>query len=122
MNTNTQYRCVVLHHTIHALTTNCEFKSEDILCLQAIYRYNIDLSFGIDEDVPFETISAHCGLNVIDLRRILRYAMTNYIFCEPRPGVVAHTALSRVLAQNQRLRDYIGIVCEERFPASARVE
>ena len=48
--------------------------------------------------------------------------MTNHIFREPRAGVVAHTALSRVLAQDLRLRDYIGMVCEERFPASARVE
>ena len=93
-----------------------------MLSLQAIYRYNIDLSFGIDEEVPYETISANCGLNVIDLRRILRYAMTNHIFREPRAGFVAHTALSRVLAQNSRLRDYIGMVCEERFPASARVK
>ena len=76
----------------------------------------------MDEEVPFETISTSCGLNVVDLRRILRYAMTNYIFREPKTGIVAHTALSRVLAQDTRLRNYVGMVCEERFPASARVE
>ena len=96
-------------------------QTEDILCLQAIYRYKIDQSFPVGEEASFETISARCGLNIIDLRRILRYAMTNYIFCEPRPGIVAHTALSAVLVHDSRTRDYIGMVCEERFPAAARV-
>ncbi len=99
-----------------------DLKSEDMLCLQAIYRYKIDLSFGIHEEVSFETLSARCGLNVVDLRRVLRYAMTSHIFCEPQVGIVTHTALSQVLVEDPRVRDYVGMVCEERFPASARVK
>ena len=37
-------------------------------------------------------------------------------------GIVAHTTISRLLAQDKHLRDYVGMICEERFPASARVE
>ena len=46
--------------------------------------------------------------------------MTNHIFCEPRPGTIAHTATSQLLAENKLMQDFIGNVCEIRFPASAR--
>ena len=36
-----------------------------------------------------------CGLNEVDLRRIVRHAMSNHIF-QDREGRVAHTAASRV--------------------------
>lgn len=91
-----------------------------MLCLQAIYRYKIASAFGIHEQPSFEAVSATCGLNVTDLRRILRYAMTNHIFCEPRPGFVAHTAVSRLLVENPLMHDFVGNFCEVRFPASAR--
>ena len=88
--------------------------------MQTIYRYRIASSFGIHEEPSFEAVSAACGLNVTDLRRILRYAMTEHIFCQPQPGFVAHTAASRLLAENAFMQDYVGNVCEVRFPASAR--
>ncbi|KAL8728737.1 MAG: hypothetical protein Q9166_005224 [cf. Caloplaca sp. 2 TL-2023] len=92
----------------------------EVLCLQAIYRYEIASSFGTYEQPSFEEVSGACGLNVQDLRRIVRYAMTDNIFCEPRPGHIAHTAASRLLAQNSLVNDFVGNVCEIRFPASAR--
>ena len=95
-------------------------QSNEILCLQAIYRYKIASSFGIHEEPSFESLSATCGLNVQDLRRITRYAMTDHIFHEPRPGFIAHTAASQLLAQNTLVNDFVGNVCEVRFPASAR--
>ena len=95
-------------------------QANEVLCLQTIHRYKIASSFGVHEQPSFEEISTRCGLNVEDLSRILRYAMTDHIFCEPRAGTVAHTATSRVLAENRLMRDYVGNVCEVRFPASAR--
>lgn len=48
--------------------------------------------------------------------------MTNQIFHEPRPGVIAHTAASRLLSENELVNGYVGAVCEEKFLASARVK
>jgi hypothetical protein len=78
-------------------------------------------TFPVDEETTFENISQRCGLNVIDTRRILRHAMTNHIFCEPRPGVVAHTAASRLLAENSLVRDFVGMGSEETFQSAAHV-
>jgi len=45
--------------------------------------------------------------------------MTNHIFWEPRAGVVAHTAASKLIAENALIRDFVGIGSEERFQAAA---
>jgi len=90
------------------------------LGLHAIYRYKIFSTFPVDQEASFAAISAACGLNEIDLRRILRHTMTNHIFQE-RDGKVAHTAATKVLAQNEKMRDIIGIMTEEMLPGATRV-
>lgn len=78
-------------------------------------------TFPVDEEATYEQISEKCGLNVVDTRRVLGYAMTNHMFKEVRPGVVAHTAASKLLATNPLIKDYVGIASEERFQAAAHV-
>ena len=46
--------------------------------------------------------------------------MTRRVFCEPQAGKVAYTAASRLLAEDERTRDFAGIVVDERFPASVK--
>jgi hypothetical protein len=93
-----------------------------VLSLHAIYHYKIATSFAVGDEISYKRLASICGLNEIDLRRILRYAMTFQVFSEPREGVIIHTAASRLLAEDAQLRDLVGAVCEEKFPASARVE
>jgi hypothetical protein len=47
--------------------------------------------------------------------------MTFYIFSEPSPGVVAHTASSKALAEIPPVGSFIGFVAEEMLPASTRL-
>lgn len=77
-------------------------------------------SFPINETISFEALSTACGLNEVDLRRLVRHAMANHIFQE-REGRVAHTAASRILAENGLMGDIMGVMCEEMFPGAARV-
>lgn len=78
-------------------------------------------SFPIDGEASFEQISQVCGLGEPNLRRVMRYAMTRHVSKESRKGVVAHTATSKALAQIPMLQEYVGMVCEEMWPAAARV-
>ena len=48
-------------------------------------------------------------------------AMTNGIFREPSPGVIAHTAQSRVLAEDENMQAWIGFNGEDIFPAAGHV-
>lgn len=89
--------------------------------LHAIYKYNLAVSFPVDEEASYEQISRVSNLNEPDLRRIIRYAATKHIFKEPRSGYVAHTATSRMLAESPVMMDWIGMVCEEMWPAATRV-
>lgn len=72
--------------------------------MQAISRFNIATSFSVGKEASFAQIAEACGPNEPEVRRFLRHAMTLHIFPKPRKGIVAHTAASRLLA-------------EERFPA-----
>lgn len=71
--------------------------------------------------MAFSEIAAAAKVNEGHLRRILRQAMTNNIFCEPRMGFVAHTAESSALVRDRGTLDWIGYTSEESFPASAKV-
>jgi hypothetical protein len=47
--------------------------------------------------------------------------MTNRIFSEPTPGVIAHTAASSVLSEDGPLQAWLGFNSEDIFPASGKV-
>ena len=91
-----------------------------MLSLQAVYHYRIATLFPVDGTASYGELSAASGLNETDLRRLLRHAFSNHVLQE-RDGRVAHTAASRILAEDLTKRDIIGIMCEELFPGSSRV-
>jgi hypothetical protein len=89
--------------------------------LHAIYRYNLASCIPVGGEVSYEHISKTSGLSVFEARRIIRFAITKHIFTEPREGIVAHTATSKMLAMDPVIHQWIGMVCEELWPAAARV-
>lgn len=54
----------------------------------------------------------------MNLRRLTRHAMTNRIFKEVSPGVIAHTAASKVLAEDGIMPDWVAICTEDIYPVS----
>ena len=98
-----------------------QLQNEILIVLQAIYRFKLANSFpdGKDE-ATFEEISQRSGLSVSYVQRILRHAITYRIFCEPRKGTIAHTAASLYFANNSSMREWVGMVCEEMWPAASK--
>ena len=47
--------------------------------------------------------------------------MANEIFQEPRKGIVAHTAISRLIAEDQRVSNFVAYITEEMWGASTRI-
>ncbi|KAL8832107.1 MAG: hypothetical protein Q9191_000464 [Dirinaria sp. TL-2023a] len=88
--------------------------------LQAICKFGIASIVPISEEISFESISRSCGLSLSDTKRLLRHAMTYYIFKEPVEGFVVHTPASRTLAENPLLLRWIGSACEEMWPAATK--
>ena len=88
--------------------------------MQAITRFKIASTFPIHEEASFAEISKACGVNEVDLRRLLRHAMTKHIFREPRKGVVAHTAASRLLAEDSQLHDWVAVSTNELWQSASQ--
>ena len=87
----------------------------------AIYHFKIANQVPIKGEASFEDVAKRCGMAVHDFAAVVRYAMTNYIFHEPRPGFIAHTAASKVLAQNKLISSLMGMGANEIFPAFVKV-
>lgn len=68
-----------------------------------------------------EELQSKTGLDYTNLARVLRHAMTSYIFHEPTPGFIVHTAASKALAEDKKLQDWIGFNAEDIFPSTANV-
>lgn len=87
-----------------------------------IYNFKIASRFPVGSEITYEELSDRTGINVPDLKRFLRYAMIYHrLFREPREGVIAHTAASKLLAEEGQMYDRIGVLCEETWPAACRV-
>ena len=93
-----------------------------LVSLQAITKFGLASSLPVNNDeTTFSEIAKKSTLPEVHVRRILRHAMAFRIFQEPRRGVVRHTAASKALADTPLLRQYIGMVTEELWPAATKV-
>ena len=71
--------------------------------------------------MSFAELSEVSGLSESHTKRILRHAMTLRIFKEHRKGFVSHTAASELLARDELMREWLGMVTEEMWPAATKV-
>ncbi|KAK4936397.1 hypothetical protein LTR10_022723 [Elasticomyces elasticus] len=67
-------------------------------------------------EASFDQVALKAGLALRDFKMVVRYAMSNFIFCEPRPGFIAHTASSKLLTENKLIRSLMSMGVNEIFP------
>ena len=91
------------------------------MSLHALIRFNIAAKFAPGEEISFVQLAELSGLSENLTRRLLRHAMTMRVFSEPRRGIVAHTAASKLLTQ-PNMHSWLGAGCEEMWPAALRVD
>ncbi|KAF9769549.1 hypothetical protein IL306_013026 [Fusarium sp. DS 682] len=73
----------------------------------------------LEEPIALTELQSKTSLDRINLARALRHAMTNKFFHEPTPGFIAHTAASKMLAQDASLQAWVGLNGDDFFPAGA---
>lgn len=91
----------------------------DNLSLHAAYHFNVAKAVPVDGKASYVEISKATGLDEVNLKRLVRHAMTNRIFREPNDGFVAHTAASRLLVDDSQMIDWVGLCSADFFPAAA---
>ncbi|KAJ2903350.1 O-methyltransferase [Zalerion maritima] len=93
----------------------------DSVSLQIIYSYGLALLVPKEGTISLEELASKTTLDRTNLARVLRYAMTSGVFCEPIPGHIGHTSASAALMEDKALADWIGFNSEDIFPSSAHV-
>ncbi|KAE9993411.1 hypothetical protein EG327_005182 [Venturia inaequalis] len=91
----------------------------DNLSLLAVYQFRLAHIVPLHGDISYTDIAKAAGADEMDLRRLIRHAMTNRIFKEPRDGYVSHTASSRVLLDDGQMNDWVGLCTAEFFQAAS---
>ncbi|KAK0716586.1 S-adenosyl-L-methionine-dependent methyltransferase [Apiosordaria backusii] len=87
---------------------------------QAISRSRIPSLIPPKGRISFAEIANKTTLPEQIITRLLRYAMTFHVFCEPEPGMVAHTKASKALLDADT-NDWLRTGTEEMFPAATRL-
>lgn len=88
-------------------------QSVNNLSLQAVYHFKIAQAVPLHKEISYLDLAEKVNLDPVNLRRLVRHAITNHIFREPRPGYVAHTSSSRLLAEDPQLQAWIGFFSED---------
>ncbi|KAI8944221.1 S-adenosyl-L-methionine-dependent methyltransferase [Xylaria longipes] len=96
------------------------FSHNTLLPLQAATRFSLARNLPVDGETTFSEMAASCGVSESDIRRLVRYAVAQRVFEEPRPGVIVHSAASRLLAEDPGVHDYIATCSDELWQAAAQ--
>ncbi|KAK3681913.1 hypothetical protein LTR37_020756 [Vermiconidia calcicola] len=91
-----------------------------LIARHVIDRFRIMHAIPVTGSRTYEELAWATMLPIKTLRRNLRHAMRQRIFHEPSPGHIAHTQASRLLAEDDKTRDYLGTVLQEVWPAATR--
>ncbi|KAI1384552.1 S-adenosyl-L-methionine-dependent methyltransferase [Hypoxylon trugodes] len=78
------------------------FIYHDISSLGALLEFNIPGLIPLDGTATIAELALKSSLSEDKLTRFIRYATTNFIFREPSPGVVAHTAISAAMVRDPK--------------------
>ncbi|KAK4455245.1 S-adenosyl-L-methionine-dependent methyltransferase [Podospora aff. communis PSN243] len=90
--------------------------------LQFISRFRIADLVPLGGRASYAEIAEKTGVERQLVRRLLRYAMTMRVFCEPEPDMVAHTRISKALANSDiPLNEWLRVGTHEMWPASVKM-
>ena len=114
---------------LHALAVG-PAETTRVFCFNEIYllgAMRVLCHFSVPQNVPLQgsistgELSAKTGLREELLLRFLRMAAANYYFTEPSPGFVAHSAWSRPIATDEKMRACIWFRHAEMMPTVAKL-
>ncbi|KAF2687593.1 putative O-methyltransferase [Lentithecium fluviatile CBS 122367] len=92
----------------------------NLVNLHAIYKLKLQELVPIDGSISYKHLAKSVGVGEDVIRRIARYAITKHIFQENDGNYLAHSATSKMLAESPMMMEWIGMVCEEMWPAATQ--
>lgn len=89
--------------------------------LKLISQFDIAKKVPVDGEISFADLAADVGVEQGALARVLRLGIAFRIFREPRPGLIAHSAASRQIADDPLVASWVGANVDEMWPAAEKV-
>lgn len=83
-------------------------------------RFDLARNLPVGSKTTFREMAESSGLPESTVRKLVRYAVTQKIFEEPEPGVIVHSAASRLLAENPGVHDFVATCTGELWQAAAQ--
>jgi hypothetical protein len=96
-------------------------QSTNQLSLQAIYEFKLAEAVPLSGSISYQELADKVNVPMLNLRRLIRHAMTNHIFHEPEKGFVAHTRTSRLLLEDEPLINWVGFMTDDLWLPIANV-
>ncbi|TAQ85329.1 hypothetical protein B7494_g6337 [Chlorociboria aeruginascens] len=94
------------------------WSSLDLVLLHAVNRFQIAQNVPLDRTISYRELSGCVGLPESQLRRLLRYSMTQRMFHEPEVNQVAHTPISHLIATHPLMQSWIQLHTEMIWPVA----
>ncbi|KAL9115726.1 MAG: hypothetical protein Q9227_000094 [Pyrenula ochraceoflavens] len=92
-----------------------------LLYLKLISRFDLAKKVPLDREISYADLAtATPGLNQDALTRILRLGIAHRIFREPIPGSIAHSSVSRQIADDPNMADWLGSNVDDMWPSAEK--
>ncbi|KAK4177269.1 S-adenosyl-L-methionine-dependent methyltransferase [Triangularia setosa] len=89
--------------------------------MQVLCHFKVPQTVPLDSPISLTELSTKTKLNEHVLGRLLRMVATNYYFVETNPGYFSHTAWSKTLAPDEKMRQCIWFRHAELLPAMGKL-
>ena len=90
-----------------------------LACMRWLGEFQVLACIPLDESVPFEDVADIAGVPECRLRRLVRPLFTIGFLCEPSPGHVAHSVLSKQFVTQPGLLDAIFFMSDTLAPSAS---
>jgi hypothetical protein len=78
-----------------------------------MYEFKVAEAVPLSGSISYQDLAQKVDVPMLNLRRLIRHAMTNHIFHEPEKGFVAHTRTSRLLVENLQMHAWVGFFSKD---------
>lgn len=89
--------------------------------MKLISRFDLAAKVPVNGEITFIDLAASIGVDCTALTSVLRLGIAHRVFQEPRPGVIAHSAASRLIADDPRVASWVGANVDDMWPAAEKV-
>ncbi|KID63532.1 O-methyltransferase, family 2, partial [Metarhizium hybridum] len=88
--------------------------------LKLISQFDLANEIPANGEIPFGDLVAKIGVDCAALTRILRLGIAHRVFNEPRPGVITHSAVSKLIADDSSVADWLGANVDDMWPSAEK--